>query len=752
MPVHRIVVAVLVASLCTVTAVAGDPLVGRTQAEAERARQLEAQFDSHLDPGNLRTWMERMAARPHPVGSEWSRANAEFMRDLFRSWGLEAELATYEVLFPTPKVRRLELVSPSRFRAGLEEPALDEDRTSGQKDEQLPTYNAYSVDGDVSGELVYVNYGRPDDYEELDRRGIDVAGKIVIARYGGAWRGIKPKVAAERGAVGCIIFTDPRDDGYFQNATYPEGGMRPNSGVQRGSVADMPLFPGDPLTPGVGATPEAERLPIAEAPTLTKIPVLPISADDALPLLSAMEGPVAPEGWRGALPITYRLGPGEARVELELEFDWGMETAYDVIAKLPGAVYPDEWVLRGNHHDAWVNGATDPVSGMVAVLEEARAISELVKTGWRPKRTIVWAGWDAEEPGLLGSVEWAEHHAAELREKAVAYINSDSNSRGFFYSGGSHGLERLVNQASREVKDPVTGHSAWERGRAWLALFGEERESAAALAGQDLPMPALGSGSDFTPFLQHLTIASLHIGFGGEGQYGQYHSIYDSIDHFQRFMDPEYDYGIALAKVAGRITLRLADAEVLPFEFGGLAGAVRAYTDEVVALADAMRVKTERTNRAIEQGFQRALAHPDEPFVEPSPEPPVPHLNFAPLRNGAAALERAAAGYSEALAAYVAAGEPLPAERAEAVNRALIRTERALGREAGLPDRPWYRHFLYAPGFYTGYGVKTLPGVREGIEARKWDQVEPQVEVLAEVLAALVTEIDRATASLSGTP
>jgi len=381
------------------------PLLGFGPEARAAQRSLEARFDALIRRSDIHDWVQRLANRPHHLGSPAGKANAEWMAGLFRSWGYETKLETYEVLFPTPRTRLVEMLAPRLFRAALVEPPLAEDATSGQAGEQLPTYNAYSIDGDVTGELVYVNYGVPADYEELERRGIDVKGRIVIARYGRSWRGIKPKVAAERGAIGCLIYSDPRDDGYFGGDAYPNGGYRGAASAQRGSVADMPLYPGDPLTPGVGATADARRLRLEDAATLTKIPVLPIAYADARPLLEALGGPVAPESWRGALPITYHLGPGPAKVRVSLAFDWKRVPAHDVIATLRGSEEKDQWVIRGNHHDAWVNGATDPSSGMAAVLAEAKALGALVAQGFRPRRTIVFAAWDGEEPGLLAAAE-----------------------------------------------------------------------------------------------------------------------------------------------------------------------------------------------------------------------------------------------------------------------------------------------------------------------------------------------------------
>ncbi len=744
-PVALLLAALLAAPSASLGADAGAPLSGFSAAGAAEQRALEARFDALLKADDLREWARRMSARPHHLGSPGGRANAEFALGQFRAWGFEARIDEYQVLFPTPRVRRVELLAPRRFVAKLQEPAVPGDATSGQHAEQLPTYNAYSVDGDVTGELVFVNRGIPADYEELERRGIDVRGKIVIARYGGSWRGIKPKVAAERGALACLIYTDPADDGYLAGEEYPRGGYRPADGVQRGSVADMPLYPGDPLTPGVGATADARRLPREQAPTLTKIPVLPISWADAKPLLTALGGPVAPQPWRGGLPITYRLGPGPAKVRVQLAFDWKLVPALNVIAVMKGAERPDEWVLRGNHRDAWVNGAADPVSGAVALMGEARAIGELAKAGFRPKRTLVYALWDGEEQGLLGSVEWAEHHAAELQAKAVAYVNTDSNSRGALGMGGSHSLQRLMNEIAGDVRDPKHGVPVAERLRAFDLVGADPAERQRALDRAELPLEALGSGSDYTPFLQHLGIAALNLGFGGEGHYGQYHSVYDSFDHYVRFMDPDFAYGVALAQVAGRATLRLAQAELLPFRGQALAETVAGYVDEVEALAARMRRDTAARNRAIAAGAFAVAAPPDETRVAPAPRPEVPHFNFAPLRNAVERLRGAARAWDEAAARGTGAA---PAARAKA-DALLIRLERALTRDEGLPGRPWFRHHVYAPGFYTGYGVKTLPGVREAIEERRDAEVEREVVRVAEAIAACAARLEEAARALA---
>jgi N-acetylated-alpha-linked acidic dipeptidase len=585
----------------------------------------------------------------------------------------------------------------------------------------------------------------PKDYEELERRGIDVKGKIVIARYGGSWRGIKPKVAAEHGAVGCLIYSDPRDDGFYQGDVYPKGAWRNEHGAQRGSVADMPLYPGDPLTPEAGSTKGTKRLPIKTAPTLTKIPVMPISYADALPLLREIGGPIAPEAWRGALPLTYHLGPGPAVVRLKLEFDWKTVPAYDVIARIRGTERPDQWIIRGNHHDAWVNGADDPISGLVAEMEEARAIGLLVKSGWKPKRTIVYAAWDGEEPGLLGSTEWAEAHADLLRKNAAVYINSDSNGRGFLGVGGSHTLEKFVNEVGRDVTDPQKKVSVWERTRALRLASGNQEDRREARERADLRISALGSGSDYTPFLQHLGIASLNIGYGGEDGGGSYHSIYDSFDHYTRFGDPNFDYGIALAQTGGRVVLRLASADVLPLAFGNFADAVQKYAREVTKLADDMREETREKTRQLSERTLELIADPLQVYIAPKAESPVPYLNFAPLQNSLSRLQESARSFDAASSEAMNAGRVLPLEAQKSLDEILIGTERAMTRTQGLPRRPWFKHQIYAPGFYTGYGVKTLPGAREAIEQRNWTEASEQVNVIAETLDRLANEIDRAT-------
>jgi N-acetylated-alpha-linked acidic dipeptidase len=746
---------IVAASVIVLVVAAGPgepPLDGFTAASARSQREWETKFRALPSPDSLRSYMRRLSARPHHVGSPYDSANAEWLRDRLASWGWDAKIETFDVLFPTPKTRVVELVAPAKFRAKLEEPTVPGDPTSSQHSEQLPSYNAYSADGDVTAPLVYVNYGIPADYERLDRLGVSVKGAIVIARYGGSWRGIKPKVAAEHGAAGCLIYSDPKDDGYWVNDVFPQGPARPKDGVQRGSVVDMPLYPGDPLTPGVGAVPGAKRLTRDQAATLIKIPVLPISYGDAQPLLAALRGPVAPAEWRGALPITYHVGSGPARVHLVVKSEWATKPIHDVVARLPGGDAADEWVVRGNHYDAWVNGAVDPISGQISLLEEARALGELVKQGWKPRRTIVYAAWDGEEPGLLGSTEWVEAHGDELDSHAVAYINSDVSIRGFLEVGGSHTLEGFINAVTRDIADPETGLSVWKRAQLKQIGKGTADQRTEARARKDLRIDALGSGSDYTPFLQHAGVAALNLGFSDEATAypGVYHSVYDDFAWATRFGDTSFVYGRALAQTIGTAVMRLASAEVVPFQFGALADNVAKYIGEVKKLLTDRQDQAKERNRELAESVFVALASPQSPETPPPTAEVPPFMNFAPLDNGVAALDRSAQHYDGLLARWTGRNEAAApaAGQLATVNAKLMRTERALTAPDGLPGRPWFRHQIYAPGFYTGYGVKTLPGVREAIEQNKWSEADQQIAKLGAVLQAEAQAIDDASAAL----
>jgi N-acetylated-alpha-linked acidic dipeptidase len=758
--IGRTMPALALAGVAVAAGNAGAPaptaLTGYSPAHAAQQLELEQRFAAALDAGAQREWVRGMSAEPNQVGSPHDRANAEFVLQQLRSWGWEARIETFEVLYPTPRRLELEMLAPRRFRAALREPPIPGDRSSAHARGSLPPYVAYGGDGDVRAELVYVNYGMPEDYEELARHGVTVAGRLVIARYGSGWRGLKPKLAQEHGAVGCIIYSDPRDDGFAVDDAYPAGGARPPAGVQRGSVVDMPIYPGDPQTPGTGSTPGAARLARGEARTLLRIPVLPVSWSDAQPLLAALGGDVVPPAWRGALALTYHFGPGAARVHLRVQSDWNQRTIYDVIGTLRGGELPDEWVIRGNHRDAWVFGAWDPLSGHAALLDEARAIGALARTGWRPKRTLVYASWDAEEPGLIGSTEWAEAHAAELAARAVAYVNSDTNERGFLDAGGSHTLQRLVNEVAAAVSDPETHASVQERLRARRRVVGypkgatEEERRLARQAEQpgDLEIAALGSGSDYSPFLQHLGIASLNFGFQGEGeQRGVYHSLYDSYEHFERFGDPGYVYGVALAQVAGRTVLRLADADVPPFRYADLATTVARYVEELRKLADSLRRRSEEGNALGAADAWRLAADPRHTYVAPPPEDAVPSFDFTRLDGALADLRDSAARADAALARLTAAGGASDLAARVALGHELLTLEQSLLIDTGLPGRPWYRHALYAPGLQTGYGVKTLPGVREALEQRHWEEAARYIEVTAAALQRCSTQLARIAAA-----
>ncbi len=730
-------------------------LVGYSPSASQTERDWEVKFRAIPDPANLREYMRRLSARPHHVGSPYDKDNAEWILAHFKEWGLDAHIEQFNVLFPTPKIRVLEMVAPTKFTAKLEEPAVAVDPTSNQKSEQLPTYNAYSIDGDVTAPLVFVNYGLPEDYEKLDRLGISVKGAIVIAKYLHSWRGIKPKVAAEHGAIGCLIYSEPQDDGYTVDNVFPLGPMRPPDGVQRGSVMDFPSSsPGDPLTPGVGATPNAKRLALKDAKSITKIPVLPISYGDAQPLLAALAGPMAPEEWRGSLPIPYHVGPGPAQVHLKVAFNWDIKPVYDVIAKIPGSVAPDEWIIRGNHHDGWVNGAEDPISAQVALLEEARSMSLLLKQGWKPRRTIIYCAWDGEEPMLLGSTEWVETHADELREHAAVYINTDGNDRGLLNMGGSHSLEQFINGVARDIEDPETKMTVWQRAQmkkiAEAKSAGDPKEVRKELRQRpDLRIEALGSGTDFTAFLDHVGVATLDLGYGGEDDAGIYHSIYDDFYWYTHFSDTDFVYGRALAQTVGTSVMRLADAEVLPFDFTDFADTVGTYVKNLQKLLADKQDEARERNQELDEGLFKATFDPRHPTVAPAREEVPPHLNFAPMQNALDSLTRSAQDYQQALK-QASLGDDASAAKLGAVNKDLIETERRLTNADGLPRRPWYKHLLYAPGVYSGYGAKTVPGVREGIELKKYAEADQEIVRVSKALEDESALIESAAKELKG--
>jgi N-acetylated-alpha-linked acidic dipeptidase len=682
--------------------------------EVGQQQQWEEIFRQVPHPDSLRTFMRWITEEPHHAGGPRSKKVAEYVLAKLRGWGLNANIEAFEALMPMPLERQVELIAPETYTATLKETAILEDKDSSDEG-QLPTYNAYSADGDVTGQLVYVNYGVPEDYETLDELGIDVSGKIVIVRYGRSWRGIKPRLAAERGAIACLIYSDPADDGYVKGDVLPEGAYRPSQGVQRGSTMDMPTYPGDPLSPGWASEPGGKKLTIAEAKTLVKIPVLPLSYGDAMPLLKHIRGPVAPVSWRGGLPITYHVGPGPSTVRVNLKFDWSVRPLYNVIARIEGSTYPDEWVIYGNHHDAWVNGASDPTSGNVSLMETGRGLAHLLKQGWRPKRTIILASWDAEEWGLIGSTEWAEKHQDELREKAICYINSDSNGKGWLGIGGSHTLERFITEVARDIKDPKTGQSVLDALKERRISLATDEEAKEKIRNRPtVAIRALGSGSDYTVFLDYLTVASLNLGFSGASGGGVYHSVYDSFDWYTRFSDTTFEYGRALSHTTGTALMRLADASILPFSFVESAETIGTYLEEIEA---------------------------DHKKIEGSAD-----LNFSGLKDALATYQTAAATYDNTVQTA------LKRDRREtdlaSVNALLYKSERAFGYDRGLPKRDWYKHQIYAPGLDTGYGVKTVPGVREGIDRRNWDETKQMITVVINVLNNVTKQVKEATAML----
>jgi N-acetylated-alpha-linked acidic dipeptidase len=723
-------------------------LLGYTPRSTATERELEKKFQDTVVAGNIRESMRRLSARPHNVGSAYDKDNAEWILARFKEWGFDAHIENFDVLFPTPKERIVELVAPTKFRAKLQEPAVSVDPTSNQTPEQLPTYNAYSADGDVTAPLVYVNYGNREDYEELDRMGISVKGAIVITRYGSGWRGIKPKVAAEHGAVGCLIYSDPRGDGFFHGDDYPTGGWRPRDGVQRCSVMDTD-YPGDPLTPGVGAVPGAKRLDVKEAKTITRIPVLPISYSDAQPLLAALQGQVAPDAWRGGLPITYHVGPGAARIHLKVTSNWDLKPLYDVIATLKGSD-PNQWVIRGNHHDAWVNGADDPISGQSAMLEEARVLGELHKQGWTPKRTIIYCAWDGEEPGLLGSVEWVETHVDDLRKHAVTYVNSDSSSRGYLSVGGTQDLQGVVAGVAHDITDPEKKISVFERTHLHAIIQAKDAEEKGKLRKRDdLVLGDLGDGSDFTSFQDFAGISSLNVGYGGEEEGTQYHSIYDDFYWYTHYADPDFVYERALAQTAGSVVLRLADADLLPFDYTPQADAIAKYESDLEKLLkDKQEEITERNTEILEGAFT-ATADPHKTFVPPPVDPVPPYMNFAPMKNSIEKMKKSSERYSKALAKFRSATDgAVSPSSLETVNADLLGISRMFLNDKGLPGRPWFKNQIYAPGAYTGYGAKPVAAVREFMDEKKWKEADEQIPMVADVIDHVSAGIDKAAGDL----
>ena len=676
-------------------------------AELARERELKSAQNAAANEADF----DVMTAEPHHAGSPYEIKLADYVAGKFKEFGIEATKYEYSVLLPWPGERRIEIVAPDQVKLQVEEEKIRGDQWA-DKPGILPAYNAYSPSGDVTGDIVYVNFGVPADYEQLAKLGIDVKGKIVLARYGGSWRGIKPKVAAEHGAIACLIYSDPHEDGYFQGDVYPDGPFRGWGMIQRGSVMDMPRYPGDPSTPDRPSKPGVERIPMDKIETFAPIPVQPMSYRDGVELLKRLTGPVAPEPWRGALPITYHIGPGPARIHMRLRMDYAQRRLIDVAGRIPGAAAPDEWIIVGSHRDAWTFGASDSVSGHVSMMAVARTMGEMLKKGWRPRRSILFVSWDGEEQGLLGSTEFVEDLAAELKAKAAVYVNRDAGAGGLIFSGsGVHSLTPFLHELARSIQPEGETSTLYD---GWLA---RAREQAPARDGtppvETPPVGALGSGSDYTAFLDHIGVASIDMGLNGRGGDGSYHSTYDNPTWFKKYIDPHFKYSVLASQLTGVALLRLADAEILPFDYEAYGRQVLEYVNDI----------EEQATKASADGAKR--------------------IDFAGLKAAADGFARAGAAARAQAEALLAGGAAPDATALARVNRALIMAERDLIEPTGLPDRPWYRHVIYAPGLYTGYGVKTIPGVREAVDAGNYARAAEQATLARRAL-------ERAARTLQG--
>ena len=665
-------------------------------------RQIEEKFIAVPDPRLAEEHLRILTKVPHIAGSPEDKATAEYVAKKFREAGLETEIVEYKVWMNYPAEIRVDMTAPAGVEMhGPHREHVDDD--AFQDDPRVVTpFNGMSPSGDVEADVVYANYGSPADFDKLKELGISVRGKIVIVRYGENFRGVKEFVAQERGAAGVLIYSDPKDDGYFRGDAYPKGPWRPATGVQRGSVGFMFQFPGDPTTPGIASTPnlpDSKRTAPADSEQLPKIPVTPISYADASPILEHLAGPASPREWQGALPFTYHLGSGPAKVKMHLKQDYQYRTIWDVIGKVPGTVAPDEWVVAGNHRDAWVYGAVDPNSGTAAMLESVHAFGELLKTGWKPKRTIVIGSWDAEEEGLIGSTEWGEDHARDLGD-AAAYFNMDVAVAGKkFGASGSPTLKEFIREISKAVPSPQGGtvYDAWKKSTDASGERDHPQETATFrplpnAVHNDVPVGDLGSGSDYTVFLQHLGVPSTDI--SSSGDYGVYHSAFDDFAWFKKFGDPNFLYEQEMARVYGLEILRMSDADVLPFDY-------ETYGKEIVVYLDAARSKSK------------------ERFAGKSPD-------FSAAMQGARRLQEAGAKILQKQRKFPASADRLNAKLREA--------ERALLIPEGLPNRPWYHHAIYAPGQYTGYAAVVIPGVNEAIDAGDLQRTEKQIAALAAAL------------------
>jgi N-acetylated-alpha-linked acidic dipeptidase len=673
-------------------------------------REIEKKFMAVPDPKLAEEHLRILTEAPHIAGSPEDKATAEYVAKKFREAGLETEIVEYKVWLNYPAEIRVDLTAPPGVEMhGPRREHVDDDPF--QDDPRVVTpYNGMSPSGDVEAEVVYANYGSPADFDKLKEMNVDVRGKIVIVRYGENFRGVKAFVAQEHGAAGVIIYSDPKDDGYYRGDAYPKGPWRPASGVQRGSVGFMFQFPGDPTTPGVASIPtlpDAKRISPADSEQLPKIPVTPLSYADASPILEHLGGPLSPREWQGALPFTYHVGPGPAKVKMHLKQDYQFRTIWDVIGKVRGASSPDEWVVAGNHRDAWVYGAVDPNSGTAAMLEAVHGLSELLKSGWKPKRTIVIGSWDAEEEGLIGSTEWGEDHAQELGN-AAAYFNMDVAVSGKkFGASGVPSLKEFIREIAKAVPSPQGGtvYDAWKKASEPNAEKNHAQETSTfrpppAAMQNDVPVGDLGSGSDYSVFLQHLGVPSTDM--SSSGDYGVYHSVFDNFAWFKKFGDPDFLYEQEMASIYGLEVLRMSSADVLPYDYEN-------YGKEILVYLDAARNKSK------------------ERFGDKAPD-------FSAALDGARHLQ-------EVGVKMLQKQRKMPAA-ADRMNAKLREAERALLIPEGLPNRPWFHHAIYAPGQYTGYAAVVIPGVNEAIDRGDLRRTEQQVAALAAALnrAVLVLE------------
>ena len=666
--------------------------------------QIDQQFIASPDPTLAEAHLRALTAEPHMAGTPEDKKTAEYVAQKFRAAGLETQIVEYRVLLPRPLEVSIDVTAPANVHMhGPTRERVDSDTFQDDPRVVMP-FNGYSPSGDVEAELVYANYGRPEDFKRLEEMKVDVRGKIVVARYGANYRGVKSYVAQERGAAGVIIYSDPMDDGYFRGDKYPRGPFRPDSGVQRGSVSYTFKYPGDPSTPGVASTltlPESKRVSPQDAATLPKIPTTPISYADVRPLLENLGGPESPRDWQGALPFTYHVGPGPVRLKMHLKMDIGYRSIWDVIGIVRGSQFPDEWVIAGNHRDAWVYGAADPNSGTAAMLEAVHGIGDLLKSGWKPKRTIVFGSWDGEEQGMLGSTEWGEEHERELAN-AAAYLNMDVAVSGpNFGASAVPALKQFVRDATKMVPSPKgeTVYEIWKEAKARDAanrvpadLAGSQNRPPNARVDQDVEVGDLGSGSDYSVFLQRLGVPATDIGSGGS--YGVYHSVFDNFAWFKKFADPDFKYEQEMARVLGIQILHMADADFLPVDYS-------LYGKEIVSYVQTAQSKAQRVFGSSAPAFDSALQAA---------------RRFATAGN--AILPAQNSSHSDLLR----------------LNRVLRDAERALLIPQGLPNRPWYRHAIYAPGEYTGYAAVVIPGVNEAIDANDSSRAASQLAVLAEAL------------------